>query len=445
LLIVADTLRADRLGSYGSPRGLTPFLDEFSARGTVFANAYAPSSWTCPSIASLFTSRYPLQHRVSSFESKMTGEEVTLAEKLTPLRYATAGFSANNRLTRKLGYAQGFAMWQFYVGAFVPPYRKAPVRAGFLRQQSLRWLDAHWNPSVGRPVFLYLQYMDTHTPYDPPQPFRRRFRRPDPKSALETRANEKLLAAALSELSRDEVDVLQSLYDGEVAYLDAELRQLFAELRGRGFLENAIVVVTSDHGEEFREHGRILHGFALYEESIRVPLILVVPGYRGGRVVEQRVSLIDLAPTILDLIGLPAEERFEGRSLVPFLSRAGAIAGLTALLGLDPPPPESADVILELAEKGSDSDDRGHATGIIRETSKVLVDPTGRVAFYDLALDPHESHPGDPLGSPTATALADALGRARAELAQRANKRAEGVPLEESEKQHLRELGYLVE
>jgi arylsulfatase A-like enzyme len=286
LLIVADTLRADRLGSYGSARGLTPFLDELSARGTVFANAYAPSSWTCPSVASLFTSRYPSQHRVSSFESKMAGEEVTLAEKLTPLRYATAGFSANNRLTRKLGYAQGFEIWQFYVGAFVPPYRKAPVRAGFLRQQTLRWLDAHWNPSVGRPVFLYLQYMDTHTPYDPPQPFRRRFQRPDPKSALETRANEKLLAAALSEVSLDEVDVLRSLYDGEVAYLDAELRQLFAELRGRGFLDDAIVVVTSDHGEEFREHGRILHGFALYEESIRVPLILVAPGYRGGRVVE---------------------------------------------------------------------------------------------------------------------------------------------------------------
>jgi hypothetical protein len=102
-------------------------------------------------------------------------------------------------------------------------------------------------------------------------------------------------------------------------------------------------------------------------------------------------------------------------------------------------------VILELAEKGSDSDDRSHATGIIRETSKLLVHPTGGVAFYDLALDPQESRAGDPLGSPAATALATALGRARAELAQRASERAEGVPLEEGEKRHLRELGYLVD
>jgi arylsulfatase A-like enzyme len=438
-MLVADTLRADRLGVYGSARGLTPFLDSLAARSSVFAHAYAPSSWTCPSVASLFTSRYPSQHRVSSFTSKMASDEATLAEALKAAGFVTAGFSANNRLTEKLGYAQGFDIWQFFVGAFVPPYRKAPVRAGFLSQRSLQWLDTGWDPANPQRVFLYLQFMDTHTPYDPPQAFRRRFQRTDPGGALEKSANDKLMQLALDSLEDREIEVLEALYDGEVAYLDAELERLFAELSRRGFLDDAVVVLTSDHGEEFREHGRILHGFSLYEESVRVPLLILVPGARGGRVIEQPVSLLDLAPTLLELLGIPSEPRFEGRSLVPLLFPPGPFRRGTSG-GDDAAPP---DVVLELRDKGEATDTRGHHLALVRGRTKLLVDPDGRRVVYDLDLDPGETSPsGD---TDAAAALARALDRTRDELAQRAAPGIEQVPLAEDEKQRLRELGYGVD
>ncbi len=436
LLVVADTLRADRLGAYGSSRGLTPFLDSLAARGSVFAHAYAPSSWTCPSVASLFTSRYPSQHQVSSFASKMGSDEATLAEALKGAGFVTAGFSANNRLTEKLGYAQGFDIWQFFVGAFVPPYRKAPVRAGFLSQRSLQWLDSGWDPANPKRVFLYLQFMDTHTPYDPPQAFRRRFQREDPGGALEKSANDKLMQLALDSLDDSEIEVLEALYDGEVAYLDAELERLFAELTRRGFLDDAIVVLTADHGEEFREHGRILHGFTLYEESVRVPLLILAPGTLGGRVIEQPVSLLDLAPTLVELLGIVGEQRFEGRSLVPMLYPPGPFRRGTSDRDDDAPP----DVVLELGDKHEGADTRGHQLGLVRGRTKLLVDPAGRHLVYDLDLDPGESSPSTDAGA--VAALSSALHRTREDLARRATPGTEQVPLSEAEKQGLRDLGY---
>jgi arylsulfatase A-like enzyme len=429
VLVVADTLRADRLGPGGSRPSLTPFLDELAKRGTAFSHAYAPSSWTVPSVASLFTSRYPSQHRVSRFESKMPDSEATLAEALTRAGYTAAGFSANNRLTEKLGYGQGFHLWLTYTGAFVPPYRKAPVRAGFLWNQALRWIDTGWNPERPRPVFLYLQFMDTHTPFDPPPAFRQRAPNPDPGGSLEKSANEKLMALDLDGLDPDEIAVLTALYDGEVTYLDAELRRLFAALEERRFLDNAVVVVTSDHGEEFREHGRVLHGFALYEESVRVPLLMVGPGIREGRVIEQPVSLIDLAPTLLDLAGVPPHASFEGRSLEPLL-RGDAGSG-------SPP----SDVLLELVDKGEEADTRGHAWGLVRGSTKLLVDPEGRSEHYDLGRDPAERAPSQGADE----VLPEALRQIRADLAIRANPDSERVPLDEAEKQRLRELGYGVD
>src|SRR5215470_16522600 len=137
LLILVDTLRADRLGAYGNPRGLSPFIDQLAHQGTVFTNAYAPSSWTCPSVSSLFTSRYGSQHRVDSFEAKLADSEVTLAELLARQGYATAGFSSNLRMLKSLGYAQGFDNWQVYIGTETGGSKP---RGGYLRRDSLAWL-----------------------------------------------------------------------------------------------------------------------------------------------------------------------------------------------------------------------------------------------------------------------------------------------------------------
>jgi arylsulfatase A-like enzyme len=405
LLIVVDTLRADRLGSYGSQRGLTPFMDELAAKGAVFANTYAASSWTSPSVASMLTSRYPSQHTVTLFESVLPQEELTLVERLSPLRYRTGGFSANLWLAANRGYDQGFDSWSIYLGRWINEDRSPKVRAATLNAKALEWLDTARAPAEEpQPIFLYLQYMDPHSPYDPPQPFRRRhaLRGARPEEAyranqlLKERAVDRRAAATrFDDLEARDVALLESLYDAEVASLDAALRELFSELEERGFLDDALVVLTSDHGEEFRERGVMLHGLSLYEESLRVPLILQGRGIEPGRVIQSNVSLIDLAPTLLELLGLPRDERLEGRSLVPLLEGAAS---------------SQRDLLFELPRKQAPVELRVHSWGILRDALKLVVAPSGEQAIYDVASEAGEDEALDP-GSNAAHDLAGALQR----------------------------------
>ena len=158
LLVLIDTLRADRLGVYGNERGLTPFLDEIAKSGTVFSHAYAPSSWTCPSIASLFTSRYPSQHGATTPDARLVASEVTLAESLSASGYATAGFVANLRLDERLGFGQGFDHWRVF--------KQLPlVRGKVVQTYSMEWLNPQQTASPDQPIFLYLHLTEPHSPY----------------------------------------------------------------------------------------------------------------------------------------------------------------------------------------------------------------------------------------------------------------------------------------
>src|SRR5262245_24567278 len=169
VLVVIDTLRADRLGAYGNQRGLTPFLDTLATKGTLFEHAYAVSSWTIPSVASLFTSRYPTQHHVVTFFSRIADSEVTLAERLHDGGWVGGCFSANPNLRKDWGDGQGFdELWS----DLTPD---VDVHGDVIRTQGLAWLDRTWSRSSKTPAFLYFQYMEPHQPYDPPEPFRSRF------------------------------------------------------------------------------------------------------------------------------------------------------------------------------------------------------------------------------------------------------------------------------
>jgi len=435
VLIVLDTLRADRLGVYGNRRGLTPFLDQLAARGTRFANAYAPSSWTCPSIASLFTSRYPSQHRVTTFESALGADEVTLAERLRADGYATVGFTANFRIVESLGYTQGFTDWTAYFdGADGGP----KPRGAMLRADSVRWLSARTDPS--RPVFLYLQYMEPHMPYEPPEPYLSRFGLPA-SAAVRAAANEKLVAMRGDDLSDDDVALLESLYDAETAAVDEELRLLFAELERLGVLSNAVVLITADHGEEFREHGFLAHGLTLFEPAIRVPLVLLAPGMRGGTVVEEAVSLIDLAPTVLDLVGAASEPRFVGRSLVPLLAPDSVVARLRASVARfagSPPPP---DLLSELYPSAA-FDLRAHQAAYLRVPQKLLLPTVGAPEQYDLAADPGERHPRTVYAGESGSELYTALQRRRDALTRDAAPVGTPVQLDDATREKLRALGY---
>lgn len=431
IMVVVDTLRADRLGVYGNPRGLTPFLDELAARGVVFKNVYANSSWTVPSMASLFTSRFPSQHHVTTFDSKLADGEVTLAESLQSAGYETAGMQANFRLTRELGYAQGFATWNVLrdIGA--------KVRGARVREAAQKWVGTDVTPATARaPRFLFLQYMEPHSPYEPPEPFRERFGRTADGVDV-ANANALMKTINFRAFTPQIVDVLESLYDGEVAAVDAELQALFGELEQRGMLARSVVVITADHGEEFKEHGRMAHGHALFNESIRVPLIVLAPGLEAGKVIENNVSLIDVAPTILALAGLPAQPSFEGQSLVPMIT---AHSPLEWVLSLTSAPP---DVITELPKTGSAMDIRAHSRALLRGPNKLVMELRGPERtevpeLFNLLDDPGEMSPSRPMSPALETAL-----QTRSEaLAKRAAAVAETGQVDDATKEKLRALGY---
>src|SRR5262245_3488330 len=426
LVIVIDTLRADRLGVYGNLRGLTPFLDALATRGTFFENAYAVSSWTIPSVASLFTSRYPTQHHVVTFAKRIADPEVTLAEQVRDGGWIGGCFSANPNIREDWGYGQGFdQLWS----DLTPD---VDVRGDTIRAQGLAWLDRVWTRDSERPAFMYFQYLEPHAPYDPPEPFRSRFSVDEAGKPFDAAAAVRdvieralpgvrqdpdptaLAAKILSRgtpLTKREMLPFERLYDGEVASADDQVRQLFDELTRRGFLEHALVVVTADHGEEFVEHGGTSHGKTLYEESVRVPLIVVGPGVAAGRRIAQNVSLIDLAPTIVDLLGLPGEPRFEGQSLAPLVRPGPRVESLAGY---------GRDILIQLERGVPESlDSRVHARGMLRGRRKLLIRKDGSTEFFDLLDDPAEMSGGQATAGQVAT-LSRAMTKTEARLLARA-------------------------
>jgi arylsulfatase A-like enzyme len=259
--------------------------------------------------------------------------------------------------------------------------------------------------------------------------------------AREVAAAEKLAALRWYALDSEEVSLLESLYDGEVAAVDEELRLLFAELERRGFLDDAIVVVTSDHGEEFWEHGFLLHGFTLFEEGVRVPLLVLGPGVPAGLRVDRPVSLVDLAPTLLDLVGLEKEPRHEGRSLLPLVRDAANRTKQPTAEAVGAGS-ERVDVLLELQPIDSSTHSREHQAGIVRGSEKVLLRTAGRSEAYDLANDPRERHANPSGFEEAAQTLTKALEALEADLQTRAAPAAAPATLDEATKEKLRALGY---
>jgi arylsulfatase A-like enzyme len=433
VLIVVDTLRADRLGVYGNARGLTPFLDQLAARGTRFAHAYAPSSWTCPSVASLFTSRFASQHGVFSFEASLSDNEVTFAERLAARGYDSAGFTANFRVAKSLGYAQGFANWREYgTGDTI----KEP--GATLRTDSLAWLASR--PASPQPVLLYLQYMECHAPYVPPEPFLSRFARPA-SPAVRAAANDFMIDMRFKELTDRDVALLESLYDAETAALDDELRLLFEGLERLGVLRNAVVIVTADHGEEFREHEFLGHGLTLFEPAIRVPLIVLAPWIQGGTVVDDAVSLVDLAPTILELAGAPPEPRFMGRSLVPLFPAAAAAGAARPSQA----PVRPSTILSEIQPTDDPYDLHVHRAAYLRWPQKLIVPRIGSPQLFNVIDDPQEEHPRVVHAGEPGWELYEALEEVRTAMASGAESGAPAGtprPLDDATREKLRALGY---
>jgi arylsulfatase A-like enzyme/Tfp pilus assembly protein PilF len=282
LLVTIDTVRADRLGCYGGQGALTPYLDALARSGTRFERALSPAPLTLPSHASIMTGLVPRRHGVRDNTGFLLQDSIpVLAERLRAAGYRTVAFVSAAVLDRRLGLARGFDTYDddVRVGA-----REAFGYQERAASQTTRAVLAHAD-ELTPPFFLWVHYYDPHLPYVPPEPFKTRFAgRP---------------------------------YDGEIAFVDWELGGVLSAARRK--TGSLLTIVVGDHGEGLGDHGEESHGALLYQATQHVPMIFTGPGVPGGATVRDNVGLVDIAPTVLDLLGLPPLPGADGRSLAPAL------------------------------------------------------------------------------------------------------------------------------
>lgn len=380
LVIVADALRADRLSGYGHSEHQTPNLDDLARDGVLYRHMSAQASWTLPSMATLFTSLYPSSHNTNSDEAQLPDSVITLPEVLQAQGYHTAGISVNPYVSSEFNFQQGFDELEF-LKANVPDFASRTESRFFAHGIMLSMLELVAPPAVHlrnrltpdaetvgaralswleadqvSPFFLFLFYLDPHDPYCA-HPYDgtcvARRETPDP--------------------SPEQVSLVLELYDGEVTFFDAHLGEFLDELKARGLYDDLLIVFTADHGEEFIDHGGWWHGQTLYEEVLAVPLIVKYPGSAyAGLVDDELARTLDVAPTVLDAVGLPIPEPMQGVSLQP-----GAAA------------PRAEFSFAELGDTGT-----VRAIRIRNQKLIVAPEPSPRdlptEALYDLQIDPGE-------------------------------------------------------
>lgn len=435
VLVSIDSLRADHLGAYGYARPTSPTIDRIAASGVRFDQAISTTSWTLPAHAALFTGLYDSAHGLVDNGQRMADAHVTLAEVLRDHGYHTAGFFGAPYLHPTFGLGQGFDVYQ---NCMTPELASAEsARADSFSASSFAHADVTgprtlaavqtWLEDLDeRPFFLFLHLWDVHYDYIPPREYVELFD-PDYSGSIDGRNYYYSLAVHAGMPARDREHVI-ALYDAEIRFTDDILGRVLDALEERGRLRDAIVVVTADHGEEFFEHGFKGHQRTLYDEVVRVPLVVSWPGrLPGGATVEDPVRLIDVMPTVLALAGLPAPARVQGRDVAP-LWRGEPLAEEPALT--------------ELLVAGRS------LRALRTARYKWFADWTEQPAHgYDLERDPEERHP---VRAPE-DELARGLQRLDQDLASSLAYRREvgGDPLTaeagDSLWERLRALGYVVD
>jgi arylsulfatase A-like enzyme len=321
VILDIDTLRADRLGCYGNPRPTSPAIDRLAAEGVRFEWAFSQAPNTPPSQSSILSSLYPSSHGVKTRKNRLPPEVVTLAESLRDAGYATGGFVDGGYMNRGFGLGQGFHTYDDSGGGLVKIGPKA-----------LAWM----RDNADKPFLLFVHTYDVHTPYDPPEPYRSMFLAGLAPHTHGFEATSEQMEAIRSSawtpnprhLGPNDLAYAMALYDSGIRYVDAWLATLRSELSRLGIADRVVLAVISDHGEEFQEHGSVLHE-KLFSTVTHVPLIVRLPGEPQHRVVSTVVEAIDLMPTLIELAGAQPPKRMQGRSLVTAL-HGGSLEPLPA-------------------------------------------------------------------------------------------------------------------
>jgi arylsulfatase A-like enzyme len=336
LLIVLDTVRAESLSLYGYPRPTTPNLERLSKEAVVFGRALSTSPWTLPSHASMFTGHWP--HELSAdWKIPLDAAHTTLAEVLRAHGYITAGFVGNLIYGSSMhGLNRGFIHYEDFPVSIGQAILSSSLGSKITNNGRLRyWLDYHrvlnrktaaevnekflnWLSHKRRPFFAFINYMDAHEPYLPPEPFDEKFG-PKRQRTEFVHTGIDAFRPAKWKMSPKEVEVESTAYEGVIAYIDHELGALVAELERRGLLESTLVIITSDHGEQLGEHRLFGHGNSLYRQLLEVPLMIRFGTHvPHGKVIEEPVSLRDIPATVIDLLGVDDSGSFPGGSLARY-------------------------------------------------------------------------------------------------------------------------------
>ncbi|MBD3278337.1 MAG: sulfatase-like hydrolase/transferase [Candidatus Aegiribacteria sp.] len=315
LIVIIDTLRADHLGCYGYHRDVTPTLDSLAAVGAVWTEAQSQSSWTLPSTATILTGLTPREHGAGRSQGRFLGlspEIPTLQLTLHGMGYRTIGIFNVVFLSEDFGFHRGFDHFDCRGVTGSRGCRRAEETVDDFLEE-LETLEEDEN------FMAVVHFYDPHIPYDPPSPF----------DTLYAGSHENLLRTADRQtgiihpvnngeliLSDTSLNLMEGLYDGEIAYTDREIGRMLSIMRENGITDSTIVVVVSDHGEEFLEHGGIEHGRTLYQEVTHIPLILSGPGIPAGAVREDPASHVDILPTVMAVLGIEPESTVWGRNLL---------------------------------------------------------------------------------------------------------------------------------
>ena len=323
VLVSIDSLRADHLSGYGYERDTSPTLDRLAAEGTLFEIATSSSSWTLPAHASLFTGLPDSVHGVDRGARRLAPARRTLAETLGAAGYRTAGVWSGPLLSPRFGFGQGFDDYVSHA-AEADDWQAAVDRSHTVvtGPETLAQVERLLPSLAGEsPFFLFVHLWDVHYDYIPPEPYAGRFTTPDYAGPIDGRGLVDLVFQGPGDLSEDDLRELRALYDGEVAWVDHQVGNLLDLLRDAGALSDTVIVITSDHGEEFFERGFFGHKRHLFDESIRIPLIVWGPGrIAAGRRDGQPARLVDIAPTLVELGGAEPLPSVMGLSLVGRLS-----------------------------------------------------------------------------------------------------------------------------
>lgn len=415
VLVVIDTLRADRLGAYGNTDGLTPAMDRLAAEGVVFEQVSAQSAWTTPAVASILSGLDPVRHGARKLGAPIFAEAPLLAEELQSAGFRTAAVITNVNARAELGFARGFDRWTDLPEEATRPGRYAP--GSEVVDLGLAELSA----AEDERSFLYLHLSEPHAPYAPAAAHAKRHRAGETPPAL-AGADDALAVLIRDPAQRTEANLewVRGQYDAEVATADAAIARLVDGLRERGLLDETLLVVLSDHGEAFGEHGEVGHGRSLFAEELRVPWILHGPGIGAPRREPALAQQVDVLPTLLDALGEPIPAGLDGVSV---------LGGRPVRRS-----PAFAETRLHRPEQA------GFVVGdrkVIRRRGRSL---GTRFEVYDLAADPLEERD-------VAAEHPFLVGWARQELRRREAAVVESEPsaIDESVRTRLQLLGYLGE